>query len=205
MSTSEECSSSNTKYFTWSNKIPGLRVNSMDIITSHHAVQFAHNWVVEGNSPLFMEFVTYHYGGLFFPSMSDPGTTYHTHEEIQQMHSTQSPTCRLQRYIKEWGLTPLQELRQLNKEAKAEVDQAIEEAKTSPACRSKGLWTDIYDKGPPFMRGRERKEVHHLPILSNGPNPMQLLSHEALNLHHLRQRTILMRCDFIASYLCKAG
>ncbi|KAI6032177.1 hypothetical protein BKA83DRAFT_4122566 [Pisolithus microcarpus] len=61
-------------------------------------------------------------------------------------------------YIKEWGLTSLQELRQLDKEAKAEVDQAIEEAKMSPAHHSKGLWTDIYDKGPLFMWGWECKE-----------------------------------------------
>ncbi|KAI5980974.1 thiamine diphosphate-binding protein [Pisolithus albus] len=167
MSTSEERSSSNTEYFTRGDKIPGLQVNGMDIITSHHAVQFARNWVVEGNGPLFMEFVTYRYGGLvsrpalpinptcdskrrFFPSMSDPGTTYRTREEIQWMRSTQSPTRGLQRYIEEWGLTSPQELRQPDKEAKAEVDQAIEEAKTSPARRSKGLWTGIYDKGPPF-------------------------------------------------------
>ncbi|KAI6013399.1 thiamine diphosphate-binding protein, partial [Pisolithus microcarpus] len=176
MSTSEERSSSNTEYFTRGNKIPGLQVNGMDIIASHHATQFARNWVVEGNGPLFMEFVTYRYGGLmstpalpinptcdskrqFFPSMSDSGATYRTREEIQRMRSTQSPTRGLQRYIEEWGLTSLQELRQLDKEAKAEVDQAIEEAKTSPAHRSKGLWTDIYDKGLPFMQGWERKEV----------------------------------------------
>ncbi|KAI6010439.1 Dehydrogenase, E1 component, partial [Pisolithus microcarpus] len=159
MSTSEERSSSNTEYFTRGDKIPGLQVNGTDIIASRHATQFARNWVVEGNGPLFMEFVTYRYGGLFFPSMSDSGATYRTREEIQRMCSTQSPTRGLQRYIEEWGLTSLQELRQLDKEAKAEVDQAIEEAKTSPARRSKGLWTDIYDKGPPFMRGRERKEV----------------------------------------------
>ncbi|KAI6014889.1 Dehydrogenase, E1 component, partial [Pisolithus microcarpus] len=96
MSTSEERSSSNTEYFTQGDKIPGLQVNGMDIIASYHATQFARNWVVEGNSPLFMEFVTYRYAGLFFPSMSDSGATYRTHEEIQQMRSTQSPTCRLQ-------------------------------------------------------------------------------------------------------------
>ncbi|KAI6020407.1 Dehydrogenase, E1 component, partial [Pisolithus microcarpus] len=159
MSTSEEHSSSNTEYFTRGDKIPGLQVNGTDIIASRHATQFARNWVVEGNGPLFMEFVTYRYGGLFFPSMSDSGATYHTCEEIQWMCSTQSPTRGLQRYIEEWGLTSLQELRQLDKEAKAEVDQAIEEAKTSPAHRSKGLWTDIYDKGLPFMWGWEHKEV----------------------------------------------
>ena len=51
----------------------------------------------------------------------------------------------------------------LDKEAKADVDQAVEEAKASPIPLEKDLWSDIYFKGtePPYMRGREREEVHH--------------------------------------------
>lgn len=95
--------------------------------------------------------------------MSDPGTTYRTREEVQRMRSTQDPIRGLQRYIEEWGLATEQELKALDKEAKAEVDRAVEEAKTSPEPELKDLWTDIYYKGtePPFMRGREREEVHH--------------------------------------------
>jgi hypothetical protein len=50
---------------------------------------------------------------------------------------------------------------QLDKDAKAEVDAAVEEAKKSPEPLLKDLWTDIYYKGtePPYMRGREREEV----------------------------------------------
>ncbi|KAI5990552.1 mitochondrial pyruvate dehydrogenase E1 component beta subunit [Pisolithus orientalis] len=160
MGTSAERSSSNTEYFTRGDKIPGIQVNGMDIIASRHAVQFARNWVVEGNGPLLMEFVTYRYGGH---SMSDPGTTYRTREEVQRMRSTQDPIRGLQRYIEDWGLATEQELKQLDKEAKGEVDQAVEEAKTSPIPRSEDLWTDIYYKGtePSFMRGREREEVHY--------------------------------------------
>lgn len=52
----------------------------------------------------------------------------------------------------------------LDKEAKAEVDKAVEEAKASPEPELKSLWTDIYYKGtePPNMRGREREEVSNL-------------------------------------------
>lgn len=39
------------------------QVNGMDIIASKHAVEYARNWVVEGNGPILMEFVTYRYGG----------------------------------------------------------------------------------------------------------------------------------------------
>ncbi len=49
----------------------------------------------------------------------------------------------------------------MDKDAKAEVDEAVEEAKKSPEPLIKDLWTDIYYKGtePPSMRGREREEV----------------------------------------------
>lgn len=159
MGTSAERSSSNTEYFTRGDKIPGLQVNGMDIIASRHAVQHARNWVLAGNGPLLMEFVTYRYGGH---SMSDPGTTYRTREEVQRMRSTQDPIRGLQRYIEEWGLASEQDLKQLDKEAKSEVDQAVEESKASPFPRSEDLWTDIYYKGtePALMRGREREEVH---------------------------------------------
>jgi pyruvate dehydrogenase E1 component alpha subunit len=101
------------------------------------------------------------------------------------MRSTQDPIRGLQRYIEEWGLASEQELkvRQLfhislpvpcaqndsffqliDKEAKAEVDAAVDKAKTSPEPLSKDLWTDIYYKGtePSVMRGREREEVCYL-------------------------------------------
>ncbi|KAJ3503812.1 hypothetical protein NLJ89_g8265 [Agrocybe chaxingu] len=160
MGTSAARSSSNTEYFTRGDKIPGLQVNGMDIIAAKQAVQYARKWAVdEEKGPLLLEFVTYRYGGH---SMSDPGTTYRTREEVQRMRSTQDPIRGLQKYIEEWGLATEQELKQLDKDAKAEVDQAVEEAKASPEPRAEDLWTDIYYKGtaPPFMRGREREEVH---------------------------------------------
>ena len=49
----------------------------------------------------------------------------------------------------------------LDKEAKADVDAAVEEAKASPFPEDDKMWTDVYVEGtePPFMRGREREEV----------------------------------------------
>ncbi|KAG6875677.1 hypothetical protein C0992_002862 [Termitomyces sp. T32_za158] len=160
MGTSAARSSSNTEYFTRGDTIPGVQVNGMDIIASLQAVKFARKWAVdEGKGPLLLEFVTYRYGGH---SMSDPGTTYRTREEVQRMRSTQDPIRGLQRYIEDWGLATEQELKQLDKEAKAEVDKAVEEAKAGPEPDAADLWTDIYYKGsePDVMRGREREEMH---------------------------------------------
>ena len=40
---------------------------------------------------------------------------------------------------------------------------AVEEAKKSPEPDMHDFWNDIYYKGtePPFMRGREREEIHY--------------------------------------------
>ncbi|KAE9397302.1 hypothetical protein BT96DRAFT_957949 [Gymnopus androsaceus JB14] len=153
--------SSNTQYFTRGDKIPGLQVNGMDIIAVKQGVEYARKWTVDDKKgPLLLEFVTYRYGGH---SMSDPGTTYRTREEVQRMRSTQDPIRGLQRYIEEWGLASEQELKQIDKDAKSTVDEAVEEAKASPIPDIKDLWTDIYFAGtePPFMRGREKEEVHY--------------------------------------------
>jgi len=133
----------------------------MDIIATKQAVEYARKWAVDDEKgPLLLEFVTYRYGGH---SMSDPGTTYRTREEVQRMRSTQDPIRGLQRYLEEWGVASEQELKAIDKEAKAVVDQAVEEAKASPEPSVEDLWTDIYVKGtePPKMRGREREEVHY--------------------------------------------
>ena len=44
-------------------------------------------------------------------SMSDPGTTYRTRDEVQRMRSTQDPIRGLQKYIEDWGLATEDELK----------------------------------------------------------------------------------------------
>jgi pyruvate dehydrogenase E1 component alpha subunit len=80
----------------------------MDIIAVKQAVKYTRDWVTSGKGPILLEFVTYRYGGH---SMSDPGTTYRTREEIQRMRSTQDPIRGLQRYIEEWGLASEEDLK----------------------------------------------------------------------------------------------
>ncbi|KAI5122052.1 hypothetical protein M0805_006036 [Coniferiporia weirii] len=160
MGTSAERSSMNTAFYTRGDQIPGIQANGMDIIACYQAAKFAREWVNADKGPLLLEYVTYRYGGH---SMSDPGTTYRTRDEVQRMRSTQDPIRGLQRYIEEWGLATEEELKQFDKDAKAEVETAVEEAKKSPVPDLNDFWSDIYYKGtePPFMRGREREEIHH--------------------------------------------
>jgi len=160
MGTSAERSSQNTAFFTRGDQIPGLQVNGMDILAVKTACEWAKEWTTSGKGPLVLELVTYRYGGH---SMSDPGTTYRTREEIQEVRSSRDPIAGLKRYIMDWGIDKESKLKAIDKAAKEEVDKAVAEAKESPYPELKEFWTDIYYKGtePPFMRGREKEEVHH--------------------------------------------
>ncbi|ORY44275.1 dehydrogenase E1 component-domain-containing protein [Leucosporidium creatinivorum] len=161
MGTSAARSSSNTQYFKRGDLIPGLQVNGMDVLAVTQAVKFAKEWTQSGKGPLLLEMVTYRYGGH---SMSDPGTTYRTREEIQHMRSSNDPITGLKNNILEWGVVEESELKAIDKEARHEVEIAVEEAKKSPEPRQDvDMWTDIYYKGtaPMYMRGREREEIHH--------------------------------------------
>jgi len=163
MGTPASRSSSNTKYFMRGDLIPGLQVNAMDILAVHAAVKFAKEWTQAGKGPLLLEMVTYRYGGH---SMSDPGTTYRTREEIQHMRSTKDPITGMKQRLIDWGIMSEDEVKQLEKDIRAEVDKAVEEAKASPEPEAGDeMWRDIYFVGtsPPTMRGREAGEIYTYP------------------------------------------
>lgn len=81
---------------------------------------------------------------LLTRSMSDPGTTYRTRDEVQQMRAQHDAIAGLKKYITEWGVADEAQLKAIDKAAKEEVDVAVEEAKKSPFPDLKEFWTDIY-------------------------------------------------------------
>lgn len=158
MGTAANRSSASTEYFKRGDYIPGIRVNGMDVLAVREACRFAKQYASEGNGPLVLEMVTYRYGGH---SMSDPGTTYRTREEIQQMRSNSDPLQGLKQRILEADVADEAAIKKIEKDARAHVDECVKEAKTSPLPNLEGFWKDIYVPGtePQFLRGREPTEL----------------------------------------------
>lgn len=160
MGTSAARSSALTEYYKRGQYIPGLKVNGMDVLAVKTAVQYARQYALDGNGPMVLEYVTYRYGGH---SMSDPGTTYRTREEVQRMRSTHDPINGLKQVLEK--ITTEDELKQIDKAARQQVDEEVAEAEKMavPDPTPKILFEDIYVRGsePLWLRGRTPDETHY--------------------------------------------
>lgn len=159
MGTSAARSSALTKYYQRGQYIPGLKINGMDVVAVYQGTKFAKEWTAAGNGPIVLEYETYRYGGH---SMSDPGTTYRTREEIQHMRSSNDPLAGLKMRLLDMGVISEAELKQIDKEARAHVDAEAAEAEAAPppAAEPKILFEDVYVPGTeiPVLRGRIPQE-----------------------------------------------
>ncbi|KAL1855966.1 alpha subunit of pyruvate dehydrogenase [Paecilomyces lecythidis] len=162
MGTSAARSSALTDYYKRGQYIPGLKINGMDVLATKAAVQYGKEYTTSGKGPLVFEYVTYRYGGH---SMSDPGTTYRSREEIQRMRSTHDPIAGLKQKMLDWQVVTEEELKGIDKEARALVDAEVAEAEkmAAPEPTPRILFEDIYVRGsePRWMRGRTVDETFY--------------------------------------------
>jgi len=81
MGTSVERHSHNTKYFKRYDSLPGIRVDGHNVIAMRETMKWAKKYVLK-NGPIIVEAETYRYHGH---SMSDPGLSYRSREEIMSV------------------------------------------------------------------------------------------------------------------------
>ncbi|EMR09032.1 pyruvate dehydrogenase (acetyl-transferring) E1 component, alpha subunit [Pneumocystis murina B123] len=160
MGTSAERSSAMTDYYKRGHYIPGIQVDGMNVLAVKHASAFSKQYSLK-NGPLVMEFVTYRYGGH---SMSDPGTSYRTREEIQHVRNTNDCISLLKKIMLDYNVITESEFKTIDKSIRSHVDKEVKEAEESdfPTPDPKTLFSDIYVPGsnPEFFRGRWSGEIY---------------------------------------------
>lgn len=151
MGTSNTRSSASTAYYTRGDYVPGLQVDGMDVLAVREATRFAIEHCKAGRGPLVMETLTYRYSGH---SMSDPGTSYRTRDEIQEVRSTRDPIASLKDRILTTELVTQDELKKIDNEIKTQVDEATKKAKADKEIGLEELTADIYSNSlEPTIRG----------------------------------------------------
>ncbi|KNC79320.1 pyruvate dehydrogenase E1 component subunit alpha, mitochondrial [Sphaeroforma arctica JP610] len=160
MGTSQERSSASIDYYARGDYIPGIRVNGMDILHVREATKYAAEYARSGKGPLVLEMVTYRYGGH---SMSDPGTSYRTRDEVKKMRQGSDPIMGLKNRIIEAGMITEEEIKAIDKQAKEQVDAAVAVAKESPEIDDSGMVDHTYALPIQKIRGMTMHETFTPP------------------------------------------
>ncbi|MEH6830854.1 pyruvate dehydrogenase (acetyl-transferring) E1 component subunit alpha [Sulfitobacter sp.] len=120
--------------------IQGEEVDGMDVLAVKAAGDKAVAHCRAGNGPYILEIKTYRYRGH---SMSDPAK-YRTREEVQKMRSERDPIEAIRSLLLTGKHATEDDLKAIDKEIKAVVNESAEFAKESPEPHLDELWTDIY-------------------------------------------------------------
>ncbi|XP_063695732.1 probable pyruvate dehydrogenase E1 component subunit alpha, mitochondrial [Culicoides brevitarsis] len=142
MGTSTKRAAANTDYYTRGDFVPGIMVNGMDVLAVREATKFAINFVLK-NGPILVESKTYRYTGH---SMSDPGTSYRTREEVQEVRKTRDPIISFREKILAANLVTNEEIKEIENKIKDEITEASKKSRTDEEVPIEELTTDIYSK-----------------------------------------------------------
>lgn len=140
MGTSSARSSCNTEYYKRGDVLPGLWIDGMDVLACKEGARFAIDHAVN-KGPIVLETSTYRYSGH---SMSDPGTSYRSRDEITEVRQKRDPIMSFKDRIVEAGLVTAEELKKIDGEVKKVVDAATNFAKTDGEIGVNELTCDVY-------------------------------------------------------------
>ncbi|MBZ0122858.1 MAG: pyruvate dehydrogenase (acetyl-transferring) E1 component subunit alpha [Roseovarius sp.] len=125
--------------------IPGEAVDGMDVLAVKAAGEKAVAHCRAGKGPYILEVKTYRYRGH---SMSDPAK-YRTREEVQKVREEKDAIEHVRELLLSGDHASEDDLKAIDKEIKAIVNDAAEFAKDSPEPDEAELWTDVIADAAP--------------------------------------------------------
>ncbi|MBI1954568.1 MAG: pyruvate dehydrogenase (acetyl-transferring) E1 component subunit alpha [Proteobacteria bacterium] len=141
MGTSTSRASANTEFHKRGEAygIPGKAVNGMDLFTVKEAGLWAVDHVRSGKGPVLLHIKTYRYRGH---SMSDPAQ-YRTKEEVEEVRKNHDPLDQLRTFMEQHNLLKESDFKEIEKEVKATIQEAVDFAQVSPEPDLSELYTDV--------------------------------------------------------------
>lgn len=152
MGTSIERASNETKLHRRLGQVPGIECDGLNIFSVKAITKYAKENCPE-LGPLCVNAITYRYHGH---SMSDPGITYRTRDEVNYIRKEKDCIDYLKRIMLENGMVELSEIKAMEKEVKKEIDADVKKAQAQPIIGMEQLTVDIYDdelQKKVFIRG----------------------------------------------------
>jgi len=141
MGTSDVRAAANPNYYTRGDAVPGIKMDGMNVLAVRDFTKSVAEWMRAGNGPVVAEIETYRYYGH---SMSDPGTSYRTRDEVQEVRKTKDPILMLKGYMLEGELVTEAELKEIETEVRGVIDEATVFAKTCPELETHEMYNTIY-------------------------------------------------------------
>lgn len=120
--------------------IKGVCVDGMDVEAVYASAIEAMDYVRGGNGPIILEMKTYRYSGH---SMSDPAK-YRKREEVKEVRTQHDPIKMLEARLLERKLMTEKKAKDVNAQALALIEEAVNFAENSPEPDVTELMTDIY-------------------------------------------------------------
>lgn len=159
MGTSTKRSSASQDYYMrGAPYVPGIKVDGMNIFAVREATRLAKEWAIN-EGPVIIQAETYRYYGH---SMSDPGITYRTRDEIKKVRSERDPIQKMQQTLIAMKLATEEELKKIDNEVKAEVDEAVEFATKAEFPPESELCTDVLCDKEYVVRGISAEANYHI-------------------------------------------
>ncbi|MEE8173080.1 MAG: pyruvate dehydrogenase (acetyl-transferring) E1 component subunit alpha [Alphaproteobacteria bacterium] len=120
--------------------IPGIQADGMDVLAVHAAAKEAVAQCRAGDGPALLEMMTYRYRGH---SMSDPAK-YRTREEVSKIRQERDPIENIRELLVAAGYADGDALKEVDRELKAEINEAAEFAQNNLEPDSAELHTDVF-------------------------------------------------------------
>eukprot|EP00002_Diphylleia_rotans_P033493 TRINITY_DN7126_c0_g2_i1.p1 TRINITY_DN7126_c0_g2~~TRINITY_DN7126_c0_g2_i1.p1 ORF type:complete len:390 (-),score=68.57 TRINITY_DN7126_c0_g2_i1:110-1279(-) len=157
MGTSVSRAAAHPDFYKRGGFVPGLKVDGMDIFSVREGTRAAANYARE-HGPVIMEMNTYRYQGH---SMSDPGTTYRTRDEVNNMRQTNDPITYVKNLLLKHELATEEELKAIERAAREKVDQEAEAAKNAAFPDPSEFARDILLNHEGSVRGADLGQVYY--------------------------------------------